>query len=299
MTGGVARLTLLAAMVLALVGCRSGGERLSFRRPLSPADAGYHTNNLLDLSSQADADSLGSINDQTRAAERIRRKPSLEQLAKRRSVLCLSGGGSYGAFSAGVLCGWTTSGDRPGVNSRPNFSVVTGISTGALIAPYAFLGPQYDEAIRRFYTTIEDRDIYRLRPVRGLFSEALADNTPLANLIDRSLTPQIIQEVGEEHRKAAGSTSAPPNSRAGVSSAGTWGRSRPATDRRTENLSSRFCWDHRPSPPSSRQHGSRSRWMGGPWSRITAMEGLPCQSSFVRLTCRQMNGATAARTWPE
>ena len=196
-----ARMIALGAALVLLAGCRGGGLRATFWRPLSPVDAGYHTNNLLDLHSQADADALGSINDQTRAAERIRRKPTLEQLAKRRSVLCLSGGGSYGAFTAGVLCGWTAAGDRPGVNGRPNFSVVTGISTGALIAPYAFLGPRYDEAIRRFYTTIEDRDIYRWRPIRGLFSEAIADNTPLANLIDQSLSPQIIQEVGDEHRK--------------------------------------------------------------------------------------------------
>jgi predicted patatin/cPLA2 family phospholipase len=198
---GPARLTALAMVLFALVGCRAGGERISFRRPLSPVDAGYHTNNLLDLPSQADADALGNLNDLSRAAERIRRKPTLEQLARRQSVLCLSGGGSYGAFTAGVLCGWTASGERPGVNGRPNFSVVTGISTGALIAPFAFLGPQYDEAIRKFYTTVEDRDIYRLRPVRGLFSEALADNWPLAELIDRSLTPRMIQEVGEEHRR--------------------------------------------------------------------------------------------------
>lgn len=196
-----ARLAAVGITLLLLVGCRVGALRESFRRPLSPVDAGYHTNNLLDLHSQADADALGSINDQTRAAERIRRKPTLEQMAKRRSVLCLSGGGSYGAFTAGVLCGWTARGDRPGVNGRPNFSVVTGISTGALIAPYAFLGSKYDEEIRRFYTTIDDRDIYRWRPIRGLFSEAIADNTPLANLINQSLSPQIIQEVGDEHRK--------------------------------------------------------------------------------------------------
>lgn len=198
---GAARLAALAAVMLALAGCRVGGLRESFCRPLSPVDAGYHTNNLLDLPSQADADALGNLNDLARAAERVRRKPSMGQLARRQSVLCLSGGGSFGAYSAGVLCGWTAGGDRPGVNGRPNFSVVTGISTGALIAPYAFLGPKYDEVIRKFYTTVEDRDIYRLRPVRGLFSEALADNWPLADLIDQSLTPQIIQEVGDEHRK--------------------------------------------------------------------------------------------------
>ena len=124
----------------------------------SPIDCGYHTNNLLDLSTQADADALGAATDLSRAAERVRRKPTPEQLARRQSVLCLSGGGSYGAYSAGVLCGWTASGDRPGLNGRPNFSVVTGISTGALIAPYAFLGPRYDETLRRFYTTVENRD---------------------------------------------------------------------------------------------------------------------------------------------
>ena len=79
--------------------------------------------------------------------------------------------------------------------------MVTGISTGALIAPYAFLGPRYDEHIRKFYTTVDQRDIYRLRPIRGVFGIALADNFPLANLVDESLTPQLIAEVAEEHRK--------------------------------------------------------------------------------------------------
>jgi predicted acylesterase/phospholipase RssA len=116
-------------------------------------------------------------------------------------VLCLSGGGSYGAYSAGVLCGWTASGDRPGCGGRPNFDVVTGISTGALIAPLAFLGPQYDDEIRKFYTTVEKKDIYRLRPVRGLFTTALADNAPLAELVDGVLTPEVIRQVAEEHRK--------------------------------------------------------------------------------------------------
>jgi len=194
-----ALLPVLALVVF--VGCRGGGFRDPLRRVPAPVDAGYHTNNLLDLPTQADADALGNAIDLSRAAERVRRKPTPEQLAQRRSVLCLSGGGSNGAFSAGVLCGWTVSGDRPGVNGRPNFSVVTGISTGALIAPYAFLGPRYDEPLRKFYTTVEERDIYRLRPVRGLFSNALADNTPLANLIDRTLTPEIIAEVAAEHRK--------------------------------------------------------------------------------------------------
>ena len=125
-----------------------------------------------------------------------------EQVARNRSVLCLSGGGSYGAFTAGVLCGWTASGDRPGCNGRPNFNVVTGISTGALIAPFAFLGPKYDERFRSSTPRSRSATFSRLRPVRGLFAVALADNTPLAGTRrSRCFHPELIAEVAEEHRK--------------------------------------------------------------------------------------------------
>ena len=70
------------------------------------------------------------------------------------NFLALSGGGGDGAFGAGILCGWTTAG------TRPRFKLVTGISTGALIAPFAFLGPEYDARLKEAYTTISDKDIY-------------------------------------------------------------------------------------------------------------------------------------------
>ena len=69
------------------------------------------------------------------------------------SFLALSGGGDDGAFGAGVLCGWTAHGDRP------QFKMVTGISTGALIAPFAFLGSSYDDTLRYLYTGITSKDI--------------------------------------------------------------------------------------------------------------------------------------------
>lgn len=191
-----ARVGMLALIVAVLVGCHG-----MHRRSKSPIVAGFNTNNLLDPVTQAEADALGDGVHAYRAAQQLKRKPTPEQLARRQSVLCLSGGGSYGAYSAGVLCGWTASGDRPGCNGRPNFSVVTGISTGALIAPFAFLGPRYDEQVRKFYTTVDQRDIYRLRPVRGVFGIALADNAPLARLVDEHMTPQLIAEIGEEHRQ--------------------------------------------------------------------------------------------------
>jgi hypothetical protein len=73
------------------------------------------------------------------------------------NVLALSGGGANGAFGAGLLNGWTAAG------TRPVFKLVTGISTGALIAPFAFLGSAYDATLREFYTTISTKDIYNER----------------------------------------------------------------------------------------------------------------------------------------
>lgn len=199
----VGSVAILAACVTALAAGCAGA-----RGTPSPARAGLNTNDLIDPPAQYEADNLGDAPQLFAAAEQLKQIAVRERQKNttrdpnrpRRSVLCLSGGGSYGAFSAGVLCGWTAHGDRPGC-SRPNFDVVTGISTGALIAPLAFLGPQYDEEIRRFYTTIDNKDIYRLRPVRGLFTIALADNAPLAELVDSVLTEDKIREVAEEHRK--------------------------------------------------------------------------------------------------
>ena len=186
---------LIAALA---TGCRAGRQ---VWEPDTPVRAGLNTNNIVDPVAQAEADELGDPKHFLALAEKQKRKPTPEQLARRRSILCLSGGGSYGAFSAGVVCGWTVRGDRPGTNGRPNFDVVTGISTGALIAPLAFLGPEYDDQVRRFYTTVSRRDVYIARPIRGLFSIAIADNAPLGKIVDDMLTPEIMRKVAEEHRK--------------------------------------------------------------------------------------------------
>src|SRR4029453_11655787 len=73
--------------------------------------------------------------------------------------LAISGGGDNGAYGAGFLNGWTASG------KRPEFKVVTGISTGALIAPFAFLGPKYDNVLEKVYTTYAQRDIFKKRGI--------------------------------------------------------------------------------------------------------------------------------------
>ncbi len=111
-------------------------------------------------------------------------------------ILALSGGGEDGAYGAGVLKGWSERGDRP------VFTMVTGISTGALIAPFAFLGSQYDDAIKRFYTETSRRDIVLLTPLKALFGgSSLGDSAPLRRLLHEEINPQLVAALAAESRK--------------------------------------------------------------------------------------------------
>lgn len=113
-----------------------------------------------------------------------------------RTALVLSGGGAYGAFTVGVLKGWSEAG------TRPEFDVVTGVSTGALIAPLAFLGSEFDRELEVQYTTTRDRDVFRRRSLPAvLWSDSLADPTPLRARIEATATPALLDRVAAEHRK--------------------------------------------------------------------------------------------------
>ncbi|MBV8704543.1 MAG: patatin-like phospholipase family protein, partial [Acetobacteraceae bacterium] len=111
------------------------------------------------------------------------------------NFLALSGGGDDGAFGAGVMNGWTATG------TRPKFDIVTGISAGALIAPFAFLGPEYDTQLREVFTTIAPSDVLRFRNavVALLFGEALADTSPLARLIQRFADEQMFAAIARSY----------------------------------------------------------------------------------------------------
>ena len=113
------------------------------------------------------------------------------------NILAISGGGGNGAFGAGLLCGWTTAG------TRPSFMLVTGVSTGALTAPFAFLGPAYDEKLKRVYTTITTKDIFRLRSLLAILlrPDAIALNDPLANLTAEVVDEKMLKDVATEHLK--------------------------------------------------------------------------------------------------
>jgi len=110
--------------------------------------------------------------------------------------VAISGGGDNGAYTAGLLNGWTAAG------TRPEFKLVTGISTGALIAPFAFLGPKYDALLKQVYTTISPKDVLKPRNVvSGVFSDAMADNTPLWNLTRKSVNAALLKEIAAEYAK--------------------------------------------------------------------------------------------------
>jgi Patatin-like phospholipase len=112
------------------------------------------------------------------------------------SFLAISGGGENGAFGAGLLVGWTAHGDRPA------FNFVTGVSTGALIAPFAFLGPKYDTQLKRLYTEVSQKDILEARGfTAALFDDALADNLPLQQLVEANVTQEILDALAAESKK--------------------------------------------------------------------------------------------------
>jgi hypothetical protein len=112
------------------------------------------------------------------------------------AFLALSGGGDDGAFGAGVLCGWTAHGDRP------PFKLVTGISTGALIAPFAFLGSSYDDTLRHLYTGITSQDIFRMKNLLTvLWRDSIADTAPLAKQLEHYVDEALLAEVAAEHKK--------------------------------------------------------------------------------------------------
>jgi predicted patatin/cPLA2 family phospholipase len=112
------------------------------------------------------------------------------------NYLALSGGGQWGAFGAGILNAWTKSG------TRPKFAGVSGISTGAIIAPFAYLGPKYDPVLEEIYSRFSTRDLLKSTLFSGLLSgTALSDTGPLARIIAEKITPEFLEEVAQEHRK--------------------------------------------------------------------------------------------------
>jgi hypothetical protein len=114
----------------------------------------------------------------------------------RLDALAISGGGEDGAFGAGVLCGWSEHG------TRPTFDLVTGVSTGALTAPFAFLGSSADAGLRQVYTGITIADVLRQRSlIAAVFDDALADTAPLFGTISRHVDEAMLAGIAAGYRE--------------------------------------------------------------------------------------------------
>lgn len=121
----------------------------------------------------------------------------LDQLGSAPQILALSGGGEDGAFGAGLLNGWSKSG------TRPDFDIVTGVSTGALIAPFAFLGADYDDRLRDMFLKHGARDLMELSALGFVTNGSLYDTAPLEKLIEEFTPPSVLRGVAARHATGA------------------------------------------------------------------------------------------------
>ena len=132
------------------------------------------------------------------AADRLRRTQGLaaNAILPEVQLLAVSGGGENGAFGAGVLCGWSDYGNRP------VFELVTGVSTGALTAPFAYLGSSYDPQLRAVYTELKASSVLEKRGLTAaLFDDAMADNSPLFKTISTYLNDTMLAALGRSYNE--------------------------------------------------------------------------------------------------
>jgi hypothetical protein len=110
------------------------------------------------------------------------------------NALVISGGGQYAAFNAGLLVGWTDSGKRPAFDS------VTGVSSGALVAMFAYLGPKYDPRLQHYFTTLQDKSIFQYQPLRELISNgAIANPMRMKKLFDEEINECMLMDIRNAH----------------------------------------------------------------------------------------------------
>ena len=128
------------------------------------------------------------------AVSSARRSVVVRVSAKQPVVLALSGGGADGAFGAGLLAGWSARG------TRPQFTIVTGASAGALIAPFAFLGPTYDETLKSVFATGEMANLLQSEGLAGLFGTGLFKTEPLRDLVARHVDAPMLEAIAREYR---------------------------------------------------------------------------------------------------
>lgn len=186
----------IGLLLLALAGCASPS-----RLEAVPAEAQYQVEipGMPKVRYWADGEADAFMQD---ALAALRREEALLVQAGHRGplppvdFLAISGGGEDGAFGAGLLVGWSAAG------TRPEFKAVTGISTGALIAPFAFLGTDYDDELKAVYTLVSSEDIFEKRNfLASFFDDAMSDTAPLRKLVSAMVDQGMLDAIAREHEK--------------------------------------------------------------------------------------------------
>jgi predicted acylesterase/phospholipase RssA len=177
---------MVSCVLTLLVGCASLGPQLpmSMTDDTEPDDVIFSVRT---LGSDGEFESLSS----GEVARRLQAASGERPL----SILALSSGGASGAFGAGALVGWTSQG------TRPEFTVVTGVSAGALVAPLAFLGPSWDERMTAIFTTGVTDGLFQPRGLGVLFGSSVYSAEPLRRLIEQYADDAMIDAIAREAAK--------------------------------------------------------------------------------------------------
>jgi predicted acylesterase/phospholipase RssA len=184
---------ILATLLLAVGGCATA----PVRHPLPPAlaDQAVVPGMPPDIRAWGD-DPRGPLRDWRAGSGEELAACCARVMGRPHHYLVISSGGDDGAFGAGLLTGWTAAG------TRPEFDLVTGVSTGALIAPLAFLGPDYDDELREVYTQYSAEDMVdSLGVIKALSGDAAYDTAPLRRLIDHYVGDEEVARIAAEAAK--------------------------------------------------------------------------------------------------
>jgi len=189
----------MAALIVVLMAASMGSGCATTRRPVP-----------MDLVGKAQVDSMPEIRFMKGMVDSELQKNALRSFLEESKgdypvdtdgktvypMLCISGGSANGAYGAGLLKGWSDEG------SRPKFKAVTGVSTGAITAPMAFLGKDYDAMAEELYTTMSTKDVLSMKgPVRMLLGDSMASNKPLEKQLKKYITPDVLEKIAAEHKK--------------------------------------------------------------------------------------------------
>lgn len=193
-------LALVAGLIAPLAGCSTLPDRVSYR--LEDLQGAHVVGFPADIRIWGDAD-VRTVQQALRArlAEERRGTAPTGSPMPPASMLALSGGGEDGAFGAGLLVGWTEHGNRP------TFDIVTGVSTGSLIAPLAFVGSSQDQKLREAFTTIDKKNILLIQGIFTILTgESVATTAPLREMVAHFVTLNCCKPLPKRIMPAGGCT---------------------------------------------------------------------------------------------